>query len=101
MKLTHNMGSIDRWVRGLIIAPGAAVAAVLIGPTTVPGILLAAVGVIMLATAVVGMSRSTPCWESTPTAEATTLLVPDEGTAASHTPPRARHTPRDLPGRGR
>ncbi len=55
MKLTHNMGSIDRWARGLIIAPGAAIAAVLIGATTVPGILLAAVGVIMLATAVVGI----------------------------------------------
>jgi Protein of unknown function (DUF2892) len=55
MKLTHNMGSIDRWVRGLIIGPSAIIAAVLTGAGSVLGIVLIAVGVIMLATAVVGM----------------------------------------------
>lgn len=55
MKLTHNMGNIDRWARGLIIGPGAIIAAVMTGAGSILGIVLIAVGVIMLATAVVGM----------------------------------------------
>ena len=55
MKLTHDMGNIDRWARGLIIGPGAIIAAVMTGAGSILGIVLIAVGVIMLATAVVGM----------------------------------------------
>ncbi len=54
MQLTHNMGSVDRWVRGLIVGPGAIIAAVLIGAGSVLGIILIAIGVAMLVTAAVG-----------------------------------------------
>ena len=54
MKLTHNMGTPDRWARGLLVAPAAIIAAGLIGAGSILGIILIAVGLIMLVTAVVG-----------------------------------------------
>jgi Protein of unknown function (DUF2892) len=55
MKLTHNMGRIDRRLRGFLIGPGAIVAAALIGAGSVVGIILTALGLIMLVTAAVGV----------------------------------------------
>jgi hypothetical protein len=55
MKLTHNMGSADRWARGLIVGPAAIVVAVLIGAGSLVGIILIAIGAVMLLTATVGI----------------------------------------------
>jgi hypothetical protein len=55
MKLTHNMGSADRCARGLIVGPAAIIAAVLIGAGSLLGIILLALGAIMLLTATVGI----------------------------------------------
>jgi hypothetical protein len=55
MKLTHNMGSADRWARGLMLGPAAIIAAVLLGVGSLLGIILLAIGAIMLLTATVGM----------------------------------------------
>ena len=55
MKLAHNIGAPDRWVRGLLVAPGATIAAALIGAGSILGIILIAIGVIMVVTAAVGV----------------------------------------------
>ena len=55
MKLTHNIGTPDRWVRGLLVAPGAIIAAALIGAGSILGIILIAIGLIMAITAAVGV----------------------------------------------
>ena len=52
--MKHNMGSTDRFVRALLVAPAAIIAAALIGPAEVAGVVLLAVAAIMLATAAVG-----------------------------------------------
>jgi hypothetical protein len=54
VKMRHNMGSVDRLLRGAIVAPGAAAAAVILGPATAGGIVLLVVSAVMLATAAVG-----------------------------------------------
>ena len=52
--MTPNMGTLDRGVRGLIVAPAAIVAALIVGAGTVFGIVLFVVAGIMLATSITG-----------------------------------------------
>ena len=52
--MNRNMGTIDRGVRGFLVAPAAIVAAFLIGAGTVLGIVLFVVAGIMLATSSTG-----------------------------------------------
>lgn len=52
--MTRNMGTWDRLVRALVVAPLAAIAAVAVGAGTVLGIVLLVVAAIMLVTAAVG-----------------------------------------------
>ncbi|GIU96102.1 MAG: hypothetical protein KatS3mg012_2559 [Gaiellaceae bacterium] len=52
--MTRNMGTWDRLIRALVVAPLAAIAAVAVGAGTVLGIVLLAVAAIMLVTAAVG-----------------------------------------------
>jgi hypothetical protein len=52
MKL--NMGSEDRLLRSLVVAPATTAIAVLVGATSVAGIVLLVVAAIMLATAAIG-----------------------------------------------
>jgi hypothetical protein len=49
-----NMGSPDRLVRGLVVAPLALIVAFVLGIGSVAGVILVAVAVIMAVTAVVG-----------------------------------------------
>lgn len=52
--MKRNMGHIDRAVRGLLVAPAAIVAAVLLGPATAAGIVLFVVAAVMAGTASLG-----------------------------------------------
>jgi hypothetical protein len=52
--MTRNMGKWDRLIRGLVVAPLAAIAASAVGASTVLGIVLLVVAGIMLATAAIG-----------------------------------------------
>lgn len=52
--MSINMGSIDRLVRAFVIAPAAIVVAIVVGAGSVAGIVLLAVGAVMLATSAVG-----------------------------------------------
>jgi hypothetical protein len=48
------MGNLDRLIRGLAVAPVALIVAFVIGIGSIAGLILAAIGVIMAVTAVVG-----------------------------------------------
>lgn len=52
--MTRNMGSIDRLLRAIVVAPLLVLAAVLAGTTTVGGIVALVGAVVMLATAAAG-----------------------------------------------
>lgn len=52
--MTRNMGSLDRLVRGLAVAPLALIVALVIGIGSIPGLILVAVAVVMAVTAAVG-----------------------------------------------
>lgn len=52
--MERNMGTADRLVRGLVVAPAAIVGGIAVGVGSVLGIALLAVGGIMAATALVG-----------------------------------------------
>jgi hypothetical protein len=52
--MTRNMGTFDRSLRAFVVAPAAIVVAVILGATTVGGIILFVVAGIMLTTAAVG-----------------------------------------------
>jgi hypothetical protein len=52
--MLHNMGTWDRWLRALVIAPAAGIGALLAGATTVLGVVLLVVAAIMAVTAVTG-----------------------------------------------
>lgn len=52
--MLSNMGKADRVLRGAVIAPLLIVAAVVVGASSVVGIVLLALAAIMLATAAVG-----------------------------------------------
>lgn len=52
--MTTNMGTIDRLLRGALVAPLLVVAAVLLGVTTPVGIIALVAAVVMLATAATG-----------------------------------------------
>ena len=53
--MTRNMGTIDRLVRGLLVAPLALILALVVGIGSVAGVILAVVAVVMAVTAVVGV----------------------------------------------
>lgn len=52
--MMRNMASWDRWLRALVVAPVAVVAALYLGAGTVGGVMLFAVAAVMLVTAAVG-----------------------------------------------
>lgn len=52
--MTRNMANLDRLLRALVVAPLAILAAVLLGWTSVAGIVLVAFAAVMLLTAVAG-----------------------------------------------
>jgi Protein of unknown function (DUF2892) len=52
--MTRNMGTLDRGVRGFLVAPAAIIAAFILGAGTVLGIVLFVVAGIMLATSATG-----------------------------------------------
>ena len=52
--MTRNMGTLDRRVRGFLVAPAAIIAALILGAGTVLGIVLFVVAGIMLATSATG-----------------------------------------------
>lgn len=52
--MAKNMGTLDRLIRGLVVAPAAAVGAIALGAGTPAGVVLLIVAAIMLATALVG-----------------------------------------------
>ena len=52
--MTRNMGTVDRSLRAFVVAPVAIIVAVIVGATTVAGIILFVVAGIMLATAATG-----------------------------------------------
>ena len=52
--MTKNMGTLDRWVRGLVMAPALVVLALVVGTATVLGVVLLVLAAVMLGTAVVG-----------------------------------------------
>jgi hypothetical protein len=52
--MTRNMGTIDRAARAFLVAPAAVIAAIALGAGSVGGVVLLAVGAIMLGTAAVG-----------------------------------------------
>ncbi len=52
--MTSNMHSIDRGLRGLVVAPAAVIVAFIVGAGSVGGIALFALAAIMLATSAVG-----------------------------------------------
>ena len=69
--MTPNMGTLDRGVRGLIVAPAAIVVALILGAGTVFGIVLFIVAGIMLATSVTATAPTTPCSASPPSVDCT------------------------------
>lgn len=52
--MKHNMGSIDRWIRGVVIAPLLVVLGIVVGASSALGIVLFVVAAVMVATAAVG-----------------------------------------------
>ena len=52
--MTKNLGTLDRWVRGLVMAPAFVVLALAVGTVTVLGVVLLVLAAVMLGTAVVG-----------------------------------------------
>lgn len=52
--MRKNMGTIDRAVRGFLVAPGAIVAALAVGAGSILGLVLIALAAIMAATALAG-----------------------------------------------
>lgn len=52
--MKQNMGTTDRLVRALLVAPVLLVVAYLVGFTTVAGVIAAVLAVVMLATAAAG-----------------------------------------------
>lgn len=52
--MAKNMATLDRWIRALIIAPLAVLAAYLVGASTVGGVVLLVFALVMLVTALVG-----------------------------------------------
>jgi hypothetical protein len=54
VSMTRNLGSVDRIVRGVLVAPLALAGALAVGPAGPAGILLFLVGAIMLVTAATG-----------------------------------------------
>ena len=52
--MNRNMGTLDRGVRGFLVAPAAIIAALILGASTVLGIVLFVVAGIMLATSSTG-----------------------------------------------
>ena len=52
--MIRNMGSLDRGVRALVVAPIAIVLAFIVGAGTVAGVILFVVAAIMLATSAIG-----------------------------------------------
>lgn len=64
--MNRNMGTLDRGVRGFLVAPAAIVAAFILGAGTVLGIVLFVVAGIMLATLATGYCPTTPGSASRP-----------------------------------
>ncbi len=52
--MTRNMGTADRLLRAFVVAPAAIIAAILIGPGSIGGIILFVVAGVMLLTSAVG-----------------------------------------------
>ena len=52
--MKKNMGSADRLIRGLLVAPALLVIAYLVGVASVAGVIAIVLAVVMLATAAVG-----------------------------------------------
>jgi len=52
--MKHNMGTTDRLVRALLVAPALLILAALLGFATVAGVVATVLAVVMLATAAVG-----------------------------------------------
>jgi hypothetical protein len=52
--MTQNMGTLDRSLRALVVAPVAIVVAVLVGASTIAGVIFFVVAGIMLLTATTG-----------------------------------------------
>lgn len=52
--MQRNMGTLDRLVRGLVIAPAATIVALGVGAGTIAGVILLVVAAIMVATALAG-----------------------------------------------
>ena len=52
--MTRNMGTLDRGLRAFVVAPAAIVVALIIGASTIGGVILFIVAGIMLATASTG-----------------------------------------------
>jgi hypothetical protein len=52
--MSVNMGSIDRLLRAVVVAPAAVVIAIVVGVGSVAGIVLLALAAVMLATSAVG-----------------------------------------------
>ena len=48
------MSQEDRWTRGVIVVPGTFFAAITLGADSIPGITLITLGLVMLATALIG-----------------------------------------------
>jgi hypothetical protein len=52
--MTKNLGTLDRWVRGLVVAPALLILALAVGTATVLGAVALVLAAVMLGTAVVG-----------------------------------------------
>lgn len=52
--MTRNMGTADRLLRALVVAPAAVVAGLLLGPLGVVSVILYAVAAVMLLTSAIG-----------------------------------------------
>lgn len=52
--MTRNMGTVDRLLRAVVVAPALLVTALLVGATSVVGIIALAGAAVMLATAATG-----------------------------------------------
>ena len=59
MKIKENLANVERLIRGLVVAPAAFIAAALIGPSSIVGIVLLVVAAAMLVTA---LASSCPIW---------------------------------------
>jgi hypothetical protein len=52
--MTRNLGTLDRRIRGLVVAPLLVVLALLVGAGSVAGIVLLVIAAVMVATSAVG-----------------------------------------------